>query len=300
MFITICVGLILRISHVVPAETFRHLSTITFHALLPCIVFNNIYTANLSTAIQPQLLLFLIGFLLFWFILNYAIFRKCVPDHRRCGTLIQNAYRSNIGIIGLSLAQNMMGADNLAVTAIAISLIVPFYNVMAVFTLETCRGEKPKLGHTIAKIIQNPMIIACILGFAAQFVGLHLPAPVERAIGNLATSGSVTALLSLGGSFVFAGLKDNLRPLIFGCTYRLFIAPLAAIVAAILFGFRGEFLAIVLVCNAAPLATATFPMAIAYDSDHELTSQLIVCGSLLCSLTLFLWIFILRQLGLLV
>ena len=298
MFITICVGLILRFSKVVPPEAFRHLSAITFHALLPCIVFNNIYTADLSIAVQPRLLVFLIGFLFVWFTLNYTFLRKRIPDHRRCGTFIQVAYRSNVGIVGLSLAQNMMGADGLATAAIAVSLIVPFYNVMAVYTLETCRGETPKLGHTIIQVIRNPMIIACILGFAVQLAGIRLPAPVVRAVGNLATSGSVTALMALGGSFVFSTLKGNLRLILIGCVYRLILAPLAAIAAAVAFGFRGDFLGIVLICNAAPLSTATYSMAIAYDSDHELTSQLIVCSSLLCSLTLFLWIFALRQLGL--
>ena len=38
-------------------------------------------------------------------------------------------------------------------------------------------------------------------------------------------------------------------------------------------------------------------MALACDSDHELTAQLVVTTSLLCSLTLFLWIFLFKQIG---
>ena len=72
-----------------------------------------------------------------------------------------------------------------------------------------------------------------------------------------------------------------------------------AIVCAIAFGFRGSDLGIVLLCTATSLATTSFPMAIARDSDHELTCQIVVTTSFLCCFTLFLWIFILKQIGLL-
>ena len=64
-------------------------------------------------------------------------------------------------------------------------------------------------------------------------------------------------------------------------------------------GFRGGALGTVLVCIASPTASTSYPMALACDSDHQLTAQLIVTTSLLCSLTLFLWIFLLKQLALL-
>ena len=40
-------------------------------------------------------------------------------------------------------------------------------------------------------------------------------------------------------------------------------------------------------------------MAIARDSDHELTCQIVVTSSFLCCFTLFVWIFALKQFGIL-
>ena len=54
----------------------------------------------------------------------------------------------------------------------------------------------------------------------------------------------------------------------------------------------------VLVCIASPVASTAYPMALAYASDHEFTAQLVVTTSLICTLTLFLWIFALKQLWL--
>ena len=80
---------------------------------------------------------------------------------------------------------------------------------------------------------------------------------------------------------------------------RLVIAPLAAVLGAVAIGLRGNELGIVLLCAAPSLATTSFPMALARDSDHELTGQIVVTTSLFCCVTLFLWIFVLKQLGLL-
>lgn len=297
MFLTLCVGLLLRRVHIVPDETFHHLSTISFRALLPCLLFYNVYSADLNSAVQPKLLIFLVLWILLWFGVNYAAYTASVPDPRRRGACIQNAFRSNIAVIGVSLAQSMMSQEGLAAMAIAISVIVPIYNVLAVITLETCRGGAPDPRKTLGDILRNPLIIACALGFVFLFSGLRLPAPVEQAVRNLGNAGSVTTLLALGASFELSGLSQN-RVVVFRCVlHRLVTAPLLALTAAILLGFRGDALGIILVCLAAPTASTAYPMALACNSDHQLTAQLVVLTSLLCTITLFLWIFLLKQLG---
>ena len=76
-------------------------------------------------------------------------------------------------------------------------------------------------------------------------------------------------------------------------------ALIFALAAAYLTGLRGNELGIVLVITGSPVASAAYPMAMAMDSDYELTGQMVVISSLLCCFTMFLWIFLLRQTGLL-
>lgn len=297
MFLTLCVGLLLRRARIVPDETFHHLSTISFRALLPCLMFYSVYSADLSSAIQPKLLLYLVLWVLGWFGLNYAFYTAAVPDPRRRGACIQNSFRSNIAVIGVSLAQPMTGQEGLAALAFAISVVVPLYNVLAVITLETCRGGTMDPKKTLGGILRNPLIIGCFLGLLFLFSGLRLPSPVEQAVKNLGSAGSVTTLLALGASFEFSGLAKNRKAITLCTLHRLVIAPLLALIAAILLGFRGDALGVILVCLASPTASAAYPMALACDSDHELTAHLVVITSLLCTFTLFCWIFFLKQLG---
>jgi len=297
MFITLCVGLWIRHSQVVPAEMFNQLSTLSFHALLPCLLFYNIYSTDLSVAIQPALLGYLVLWVLAWFGINYVFYTFTEPDPRRRGAYIQNAFRTNIAVVGVSLAQTMMGASGIALLSMAISIVVPIYNVLAVITLETCRGKQVDLRQTILGILRNPLIRACLLGILFLVLGIRLPSPVERAVSSLGSAGSVTTLIALGASFQFSGAARNLKPILACSAIRLVIAPLCALVPAILLGFRGDMLGAILVCIASPTASTSYPMALACGSDHELTGQVVVTTSLLCSLTLFLWIFLFKQLG---
>ena len=119
-----------------------------------------------------------------------------------------------------------------------------------------------------------------------------------KAVSSVGNAGSVTTLVALGASLKLGGMRHNLAAIVRCSVVRLVLAPLCALVPAILLGFRGDALGVVLVCIASPVASTAYPMALAYDSDHEFTAQMVVTTSLICTLTLFLWIFALKQLGL--
>lgn len=298
MFLILCVGLLVRRFNIVSEESFHQLSTLSFRALLPCLMFHNIYSADLQTAVRPRIMIFLLLWVLVWFLFNYGLYAKLIPSPQRRGAFVQNSFRSNIAVIGVSLAQSMMDEEWLAAMAMAISVLVPLYNILAVVTLESCRGGRVAPGKMVRGIVTNPLVLGCALGFVFLLLRIQLPEPVDRAVSSLGSAGSVTTLLALGGSFQFSGLRQNWKPAALCSVIRLIIAPLLALTLAVFLGFQGEALGIILICTAAPTATTSYPMALAYGSDHELTGQLVVTTSLFCSLTLFLWIFALKQIGL--
>jgi len=299
VFIIICTGAFMHRSGKVPEETFKHISTIAFNYLLPCMLFYSIYTTDLGTVFDPKLIGYQVAFLLIWYVVGFIFSTIFIPDHRVRGAFIQTFYRSNIAIVGVTMADSMMGAPGVASMAVSIAILVPIYNVLAVVTLEVCRGGKIELKPTLVGIAKNPLIIGCLLGIALLLLGVQLPASVLKAISQIGTAGSVMTLVALGASFTLGGVWKNLKKLIAANLLRLVITPLVAILGALAIGLRENDLGIVLLCTAPSLATTAFPMAIARDSDHELTGQIVVTTSFLCCITLFFWIFILKQIGLL-
>lgn len=298
-FLIICAGALVRRAGIIPEETFPQLSSLAFHALLPCLLFHSIFTTDIGEAFHPPLILCLVLFVLGWFLLSFFLLRKLVPNHRTQGAFIQAAFRSNIAIVGVSMADAMMGSAGVAGMSIAMAFLVPLYNILAVITLETCRGGTIQLRPTLLGILKNPLILSSGLGVLFLLAKIPIPGSVLTAIDRLGDAGSVMAMFALGAGLRLQGLRDNRNKLIAANFLRLIIAPAAGLTVAILCGFRGNDLGVALLCLAPSLATTAHPMAIVRDSDHELTGQIVVTSSFFCCITLFLWIFILKQIGLL-
>lgn len=299
VLLVMCLGILIRSRKLVPEETYERLSTLCFHFLLPFQLFYNIYEARLEGAFSPALLIFLEAGTLIWFVVNYALFTAAEPDRRARGAYIQNAFRSNIAVVGVSLAQSLMGGGpGVAVMAIATAVLAPTYNALAVITLESCRGGRAEVGSIVRQILKNPLIQACVLGIIFLLLKIRLPQPVEQAVKNIGTAGGAMTLVSLGASLRLEGMRENLRRAMLCSVHRLLIAPLAMVAAACLLGFRDDELGVILICAGAPTASASYPMALACGSDHELTAQVVVTTSMFFCLTMLFWIFGLKQLGL--
>lgn len=298
VFLVICAGALIRRSNKVPEQTFPALSTIAFQFLLPCMLFHSTYTTDLSTAFDPALMGFLVVYVLIWFGLGFILSTRFIPDHRVRGVFIQTFFRSNIGVVGVTMAESMMGDAGVAAMAMIIAILVPIYNVLAVVTLEVCRGGEVHLRPTLIGIARNPLILGCLSGLVLMLLNVPIPASILKAFDLIGDAGSVVTLIALGASFQFSGLRSNLKKVVSANLLRLVISPAVALGAAFLLGFRGNDLSLALLVGAPSLATTSFPMALARDSDHELTGQVVVTTSFLCCITLFLWIFALKQLGL--
>ena len=69
------------------------------------------------------------------------------------------------------------------------------------------------------------------------------------------------------------------------------------IALGILLGFRNETLVPVMIMFGAPTAVASFTMAQQMEGDGELAAELVVFTSGFAILTIFFWVFVLKQLG---
>ena len=279
-------------------EVYPAISRLAFNVMLPFTLFNSIYSADLGSAFSIKLLGFLLGITILLFTVGTVAMFRLVPDRRKRGLYIQNLYRGNLAIIGISIAQNLMDADGVASMGIVVTCLVALYNALAVIALELCRGNQIDGKKLLISIAKNPLIIGCLCGILFVAFGLKLPHALETAVSGLGSTGSIVTMVALGATFRFAELRRNAVLLTKLTITRLVIMPAIVVSAALLLGFRGNELAIITLCGACPIATSVYPMALVYDSDADLTGQLVITTSLFCCFTLFLWVFAGKQLGL--
>ena len=299
LFLCILVGVFLRRIGMLDEKTLGEINKLCLKVFLPIYLFNNIYSTTLDAAFHVGLVAFSILAVFGVFTLSMLIVPAIEPTNARRGVMIQAIFRSNFALFGLPVAISLCGAEKAGPTSLLVGLLVPVYNVLAVVTLEIFRGGKPDVRKILKGIATNPLIIGSLAGIACNLTGLELPVFIEKAALDLGKVATPLSLVALGGSFIIGNVKSYAKQLTISVTAKLVLFPLIVTSLGVLCGFRGELLAPILIFSGAPTAVSSFPMAQQMGGDGELAADLVVFTSGLCILTMFLWIFLYKQLGLL-
>ena len=301
LFLSIMLGYFLRRIHFFGEDQgfLKKINSLVFHVFLPLMLFNNIYTTDLSSAFDAKLVIYTVIAVFALFFLTITIVPIFVKAPAQKGVVEQAIFRSNSALFGLPVAISLCGEDKLGPISILIGLIVPIFNMMAVIVLEVNRGGKVSPLHILKEIVTNPVIIASVLGILLNLLGVKFPAVIEKTIKDLGSVTSPLSLVALGGFLEFKQIGKNLKPLTVGVLGKLIISPLLFVSIGALIGFRNEYLAALLIMFGSPAAVASFTMAEQMGGDGELAAQLVVMTTTLSILSMFLWIFALKTLQLL-
>ncbi len=297
LFLMIALGSVIRIKSWLSPQELRKVNGVIFRLLFPILLFDNIRKTELSSALRPQMLLYAAcGILLTYGVARWLV-PKFVPSPKTCGAMIQSTYRSNFVLLGLPLVGNLFPDADLGMTALAIGILIPLYNVLAVITLEEFRGGQVRLGKMLKNLLTNPMILGCAAGLLAM--PFELPPVLASTLHSLASTATPIALLLLGASFHFQREARIRRYLTLCVLVRLVLAPAVFLPLAAMLGFRGLPFATLLGVFATPASVTSFVMAQQMDSDAEVAGAVVVYGSFFSCFSLCLWIFLFKQLGVL-
>jgi predicted permease len=278
-------------------EEISTINKIAFRIFLPCLLYYNIYCSDLSGSFDPLLMAYAVGgvLLTFGLALGYTLLTEKLPERR--GVLIQGMFRSNYVIMGIPVATALLGADQLGTVSILIAVIVPLFNMLAVVVLEVFRGQKPKPLHILCQIAKNPLVIGSVLGILTLVAGIRLPHILEQTIQSVSAIASPLQLFLLGAFFQFSGLKTYRRELVTVSIAKLIVSPGLFLGLGALLGFRGVAFVSLIGIFASPTAVNSFTMAQQMGGDAELAGDIVVTTSAASILTMFLWIFLFKSLG---
>ena len=298
MFCLMAIGAFVKFQRWLTDEELNHMNRMVFRVFFCCMLFYSIYTTELATSFRPKLMLFGACGVLIIFALLMIFIPRIEPDNRRRGVMVQAIFRSNFVIMGVPIVANIFGDANIAVSTMMIAIIVPMYNILAVFALETFRNGKFLLVPIIKDIFKNPMILGGLAGATLLILGVEVPKPVLKPIGQISAATTPVALIILGASFKLGSTHEHRRQLLGAIFGRLIFVPAVMLfTAAYVFGFRGiEFVTLVAIF-ASPCAVVSFAMAQQMGGDSDLAGNCVVFTSALSCLTMFCWILLFKTLG---
>lgn len=296
VFLTILLGAFLQKIGLMPKRMIGDLNRLCFKCFLPVMLFNNVRATDFRQYFEWHLISYAIVSVLLLFAVLLWIIPRTVQQPEQQSVMIQGIYRSNYVILGIPIVSNIYQGESVATITMLVAIIVPLFNLLAVYLFERFNGQnKHDPMKMLGSIARNPLIIATALGMLYTIFGIQFPTFLDATLSDLAGITIPLALLILGADLDLNLETTSVKLLVTAVIGKVLIVPLLFLPPAIALGFRGQALASLLAMYASPAAVSGYIMAQNENADHHLAGQIVVITSILSCFTLFIFIALLRQ-----
>ena len=300
IFLLIILGKVLKTTKIINDEFTKTADRYVFRIALPALLFSDLTENNVGSAFDGKYVLFCFSVTIFSIAVLWGLTEKFMKNEEQKGAFIQGSYRSSAAILGLAFINNMY--DSVGMAPLMIIGCVPLYNIFAVIIL-TLKGDNggktPNMKETFINVMKNPILLSILIALPFALLNLHFPSFVNKAIGSVANTATPLALISIGASFEGKKALKKMKPTLLASFIKLILLAGLFLPLAVFFGYRNQELMALLVMLGSPTTVSSYIMAKNTGNDGILTSSIIVLTTLLSSLTLTLWIFVLKSFGVL-
>lgn len=298
IFLILMLGVGLRRIGMLPDAFVEGGSRLVFNVALPTLLFVSISTARLDLAAHLPMVAYSVGATLLVYLLLEWLAGLFVEPRRDRGVVIQGAFRSNLGAIGLAYCINAYGQAGLATASLYLGVMTILYNVLAVITLNRSLDQHKSIVRMVRGVATNPLILGILLALPFSLLEIPLPSIVQTSANSIASLTLPLALLCTGAALDFGSLRKELRNTLLAASGKLVLTPMLVTVGALIAGFRGIELGVMMLMASAPTAAAGYVMVRAMGGNATLAANIIALTSLGSLLTTSLAITLLRSLDL--
>lgn len=297
VFVVIFLGMFLNKLRFFSPQTKDEIVRLVFYVGTPALLFRTIGLADLHQSFEPKLIVFFVCAILLYVALLIGLCTR-VKDPSKKAAIIQIGYRSNFAIVGMPLAMNLMAEEGVLMTAIALSFVVIVYNTTAVVLLSYYGKKERNFKSLLLSVIKNPLIIGTLAGLVWSLLKLPMPILLDKSLETMGDIASSMGLLVIGATISLNGFQANRNYILTAVFFRNILAPLLFLTAAILLGFRGDYLMITAILSGSPAAVNCFVMAKKMGADPDISAYGVSLTALVSILSIFIAVYGLRLFGL--
>jgi malonate transporter and related proteins len=282
----IALGLVLQRANFLEAGGWVAAERLVYYVLFPALLFLELARADLSDL--PVLRLAVVMVLVQVTMAGFAVAMSAVLRLPGSGftSLLQAVTRWN-SYVAIALAPLLFGPEGGAVMALAVAVITPIANFMAVAALARhghghARGA---LGFLRA-VGSNPLIIACLAGILWNLFGLHMPEMLGRVLELLARGALALGLLAVGAglrALPMAAAGPALGAAIAG---KLVLSPLLAAGLGWFMGLEALELGVLVLACGVPTSSSSYILARLLGGDADLMAGIITTQTAIALITL--------------
>jgi len=215
---------------------------------------------------------------------SLAYARLTKMPHRWVGSFCQGCYRFS-SYVGMAVVLGCLGEPGVREFGVLIGFVIPFINVLAVstciwFSENECSGSQRAL-FLFKAMVSNPLIWACLLGIGYARLGYGFPAFVEGTLSLMTLITLPLALLSVGSSITFTGMRNHTRAALAAAAFKLVALPLVGYGLLWVLSVTGTPFHVAMVYFALPTSPANYILSAQLDSDTDLAVATIVSSTIL-------------------
>ena len=279
---------------------------VIFYFGIPATIFYRIHDANLTNVMDVRFLSFNVIWLIVFFLAVWLAAAKLMRDKSSVSSFVNSAYRSSLSVVAPPLLILMFEAhpdpDVLpkGLLAVSVLLIISYTTASVLFAVCDTKSKNNAVLGVLISVAKNPIVIGVVLALLFNVLGLSLPTFATNTVRPLGNIVMPLAMICVGANLKFKGLDAKFKYVIISSVVKLFLMPVAAVAVALLFGFRGNDLTIIMILNALPMAVGAYVMQAELGGDTYIGSSVLMITMTCSALTLTLFIFLFRVAGFLV
>ena len=295
IFLIIAIGYLLFRTRIVGEEVWSAIEHICFYLLLPFLIIRTLSRANLGSVPIADFMLVLvvaiIGMSLLLILVHTALRRRYPNAGPTFTSLFQGITRFH-GFVALATIGPLYGDEGVALAALALAIMVPMLNILSVTVLSLygSGANNPEFKQVLMRVLRNPLIIACAIGLALNWVGVA--DVIFDTIVIIGNGGLGLALLAVGAGLRIGQAAGQKLLIATGVLTRLIGMPLMIIGMAWLIGLEGLPRTVAIIAGAVPTATSSYVMARKMGGNAELMSNIMTFQVITAIVTLPVFIYI--------
>lgn len=270
-----------------------------FKVALPVQLFRDIAGMDIRSDFSGKFVLFCMAATTCMFAATWLLGQLFLKDKSMVGAFAQAAARGSAAILGIAFVENIYGSSGM--TPMMIVAAVPLFNIYSVIILTVTSAQGKFDGALVKKLLKgvvtNPIILGIAAGMVWSLAGLPMPVILSKSVGYIASTATPLALLVLGATFKGREALQKIGPTLAAAFLKLVAIPAAIFPAAIHMGFRGSELVAIMIMLASPTTVTCYIMAKNMGGDDTLSASVVMTATLLSSVTLTLWVFVMRTMG---
>ena len=263
----------------------KALSSISFHALSPCLIFNLLVTSSLKAEDAARMAAFCVLLICIMGVIAWLVAGLLHLQSKTRTSFILTIMISNSGNYAMPVILFAMGREGLShATVYFVASAMLTYSLGVFIAMQGKHGFR----KAASGLMRIPALYA--LAVAGLILWTHTPVPLSimRPVGMLSDAAIPMMIVVLGMQLKRATFPARPSAVLVAAGISLLVAPLVGAGLTSLLGMTGLARNVAIVASAMPAAVVTTVLALEFDLDSSFVTSVVFVSTLISPVTLML------------